>query len=139
MSWAGGQETGATPPEQTYDTVTLVLFQPFAFGDGDKTAEIVSGETTVKVAELLVPPPGTVTTTGIAPSVTVSGTVATMLVLLQEETAAAMPPKVTVPPPWEAPKFVPAIVTKVRIGPEDGVRLVMEGATAGARTSTRLR
>jgi len=116
-----------------------VLFQLLAFGSGDTNAEIASGDTTVKVAELLVPAPGTETTTGIAPNATPLGTVATMLVLLQVVAVAEMPPKVTVLVPCVAPKPVPAIVTDVPIGPDEGVRLVMVGATAGGFTSTRLR
>src|SRR6185436_9338311 len=120
--------------------VTLLLFQLFALGDGDISAVMANGATTVNVAELLVPVPGTVTTTGTAPSGTPLGTVATMLVLLQLLTAAEMPPKVTVLVPC-APKPVPAIVTEVPIGPDAGVRLVIAGGvtvTAGF-TSTRLR
>ena len=111
----------------------------FAFGAGDITGETVSGETTVKVAELLVPPPGTVTTTGIAPSATPLGTGTTILVLLQLVGVAETPPKVTVLVPCDAPKFVPATVTEVPIGPDVGVRLVMAGAVAAGLTSTRLR
>lgn len=98
------------------------------------------GATTVNVAELLVPAPGTVTTTGTAPRATPLGTVATILVLLHVA-VAGMPPKVTVLVPWVAPKPVPAIVTEVPIGPDDGVRLVTAGATTvtTGRTSTRLK
>ena len=110
-----------------------------AFGAGDRIGEIASGETTVKVAELLVPEPGTETTTGIAPSATPLGTGATILVLLQLVGVAEMPPKVTVLVPCAVPKFVPAIVTDVLIGPDVGVRLVIVGATATGLTSTRLR
>lgn len=116
-----------------------MLFQLLALGAGDKIGETASGETTVKVAELLVPAPGTLTTTGTAPNATPLGTVATMLVLLQAVAVAEMPPKVTVLVPCVAPNPVPAIVTDVPIGPDAGVRLVMDGATAGGFTSTRLR
>jgi len=101
--------------------VTLVLFQLFAFGAGEITGETVSGETTVKVAELLVPAPGTETTTGIAPRATPLGTGTTMLVLLQLVGVAEIPPKVTVLVPCVVPNPVPAIVTDVPIGPDAGV------------------
>jgi hypothetical protein len=116
-----------------------VLFQLFAFGSGDISAEIASGDTTVNVEELLVPAPGTETTTGIALSATPLGTGTTMLVLLQLVGVAEIPPKVTVLVPCVVPKPVPAIVTDVPIGPDEGVRLVMVGATATGLTSTRLR
>jgi hypothetical protein len=116
-----------------------VLFQLLGFGAGDRIGETASGETTVKVAELLVPEPGTETTTGIAPSATPLGTGATILVLLQLVGVAKIPPKVTVLVPCAVPKFVPAIVTDVLIGPDVGVRLVIVGATATGLTSTRLR
>jgi len=110
-----------------------------AFGAGDRIGETAKGETTVKVAELLVPEPGTETTTGIAPSATPLGTGTTMLVLLQLVGAAETPPKVTVLVPCVVPKPVPAIVTEVLIGPDAGVKLVMVGATAVGLTSTRLK
>jgi hypothetical protein len=115
------------------------LFQLLAFGAGDIIGETASGDTTVKVAELLVPAPGTETTTGIAPSATPLGTGATILVVLQLVGVAEIPPKVTVLVPCAVPKFVPAIVTDVPFGPEAGVRLVMVGATAPDLTSTRLK
>src|SRR5258708_3561405 len=107
----------------------LVLFQPFAFGNGETMAEMASGFTTANVAELLAPAPGTVTTTATAPSGTPAGTVTTMLPALHEVIAALMPPKVTVLVPWVAPKFEPAMVTEKPIGPDAGVRLVIDGAT----------
>lgn len=116
-----------------------MLFQPLAFGAGDMIGETASGETTVKVVELLVPAPGTETTTGTAPSATPLGTGATILVLLQLVGVADIPPKVTVLVPCVVPNPVPAIVTDVPIGPDAGVRLVTVGATAGDFTSTRLR
>ncbi len=116
-----------------------MLFQLFAFGAGDITGETASGETTVKVTELLVPEPGTETTTGIAPKATPLGTETAMLVLLQLVGVAEIPPKVTVLVPCVVPNPVPAIVTDVPIGPEAGVKLVIVGATAGGFTSTRLK
>jgi hypothetical protein len=110
----------------------------FAFGSGETRAEIVRGETTVKVAELLVPTPGPLTTTGTAPSATPLGTVATMLVLLQVAVAGT-PPNVIVLVPCVDPKLLPAIVTAVPIGPEVGVRPVIAAAVNGGLTSTRLR
>ena len=119
--------------------MTLVLFQLFAFGAGEMTGETTSGETTVKVAELLVPEPGTETTTGMAPRATPLGTGTTMLVLLQLVGVAEIPPKVTVLVLCVVPNPVPAIVTDVPIGPEAGVRLLIVGATATGLTSTRLK
>ena len=116
-----------------------MLFQPLAFGSGDISAESASGDTTVNVEELLVPAPGTETTTGIAPSATPLGTGTTMLVLLQLVGVAEIPPKVTVLVPCVFPKPVPATVTDVPIGPDAGVRLVIAGATAACLISTRLR
>jgi hypothetical protein len=116
-----------------------VLFQPLAFGSGDISVEIASGDTTVNVKELLVPAPGTETTTGIAPSATPLGTGTAMLVLFQLVGVAEIPPKVTVLVPCAVPKPVPAIVTDVPIGPDAGVKLVIAGATAADLTSTRLR
>lgn len=116
-----------------------MLFQLFAFGAGEITGETANGETTVKVAELLVPAPGTETTTGTAPRATLLGTGTTILVLLQLVGVAEMPPKVTVLVPCVVPNPVPAIVTDVPMGPDAGVRLVIAGATAGDLISTRLR
>ena len=116
-----------------------MLFQLLAFGVGDKIGETASGETTVKVAELLVPAPGTETTTGIAPNATPLGTGTTILVLLQLVGVAEIAPKVTVLVPCVVPNPVPAIVTDVPIGPDAGVKLVIVGATAGGFTSTKLR
>ena len=93
----------------------------------------------MNVEELLVPAPGTETTTGIAPRATPLGTGTTMLVLLQLVGVAEIPPKVTVLVPCVVPNPVPAIVTDVPIGPDAGVKLVIVGATAGGLTSTRLR
>ena len=50
-----------------------------------------------------------------------------MLVAPQTVGVAAVPLNVIVLAPWEAPKFAPAIVTKVPTGPEVGLRLVMLG------------
>lgn len=119
--------------------MTLVLFQLLAFGAGDITGETANGETTVKVAELLVPAPGTETTTEIAPNATPLGTGTTILILLQLVGVAEIPPKVTVLVPCAAPKFVPAIATVVPIGPDAGVKLVIVGAIAAGFTSTKLR
>src|SRR5260370_40038235 len=80
---------------------------------------------TVKVTPLLATPP-TVTTT--FPVVAPAGTAATMLVGLQLVGVAAVPLKLTVLLPCDAPKFAPAIVTEVPTGPEAGLRLVMLGA-----------
>jgi hypothetical protein len=84
---------------------------------------IDGGTVTMNVTPLPARPP-TVTTTG--PLVAPLGTGATILVALQLVGVAAVPLKVSVP--GVVPKFVPAIVTAVPIGPEAGVRLVMLGA-----------
>lgn len=77
---------------------------------------------TVKLTPLLAWPP-TVTTT--FPVVAPLGTGATMLVGPQLVGVVAAPLNVTVLVPCVAPKFVPAIVTDVLIGPDAGVKLVM--------------
>jgi hypothetical protein len=79
---------------------------------------------TAKVDPLLNAPP-TVTTT--LPVVAPAGTGATMPVALQLVGVAAVPLKVTVPVPWLAPKFAPAIVTGPPTAPAAGVTLVMLG------------
>jgi hypothetical protein len=52
-----------------------------------------------------------------------------MLASLQLVGTAAMPLKLTVLVPWEAPKFTPLITTEPPNGPEFGETLVMFGAT----------
>jgi len=89
-------------------------------------------ELTVKVTPLLATPP-TVTTT--FPVVAPAGTAATMLAGLQLVGGAAVPLKLTVLLPCDAPKFVPAIVTEVPTGPEAGLRLVMLGAEPEAEVT----
>lgn len=116
-----------------------MLFQLLVFGAGDIIGETASGDTTVNVAELLVPAPGTETTIGIAPNATPLGTGITILVLLQLVGVAEIPPKVTVLVPCVVPKPVPAMLTDVPIGPDAGVKLVIVGATAVGLTSTRLK
>jgi len=126
---AAGHWTGGAPPVHEYVTVTLLLFHPFAFAAGDGDAVIASGATTVNVAELLEPAPGTVTTTDAAPKGTPAGTGAVILVSLHVAGVAAMPAKVTLLLPRVAPKLVPLIVTTVPIGPAVGARLVITGVT----------
>ena len=60
-----------------------------------------------------------VTTTG--PELVPLGTGAWIVVPLHEEGAAGIPLNVTEPLPWVGPKFAPAIVTGVPIGPDEGV------------------
>src|SRR4029077_20265990 len=69
--------------------------------------------------------PPTVTTT--LPVVAPAGTAATMLLADQVVGAAAVPLKVTVLVPCDAPKLLPLIVTAVATGPLDGERLVSVG------------
>jgi uncharacterized protein YraI len=85
---------------------------------------VILGDSTVKLAPLLATPP-TVTTT--LPVVAPVGTLVTMLVSLQLAGVAATPLNVRVLPPCDAPKFVPAIVTGVPMGPDAGLRLCMFG------------
>jgi len=61
-----------------------------------------------------------------------------MLVALQVVGVAAVPLKVTVLVPCEAPKFVPVTVTDVPTGPEFGLRLVMLGGVAMVNTTPLL-
>src|SRR5712691_6036352 len=77
---------------------------------------------TVKFAPLLGTPP-TVTTT--LPVVAPVGTGTTMVDALQLVGVAAVPLKVTILVPCEAPKFAPAIVTDAPAGPDEWFRLVM--------------
>lgn len=88
---------------------------------------ILGGTRTVKGAALLGKPP---TVTTILPVVAPAGTGTTMLVAPQLVGVAAVPLKVTVLVPCDAPKFVPAIVTEVPTTPDGGFRLVMLGAMA---------
>ena len=83
----------------------------------------VEAAVTVKVTVLLATP-ATVTTTG--PLVAPLGTGTVMLVALQVVGVASVPLNVTVPA--VVPKFVPAIVTTVPIGPDVGLTVVMLGA-----------
>jgi hypothetical protein len=70
----------------------------------------------------------TVTTT--FPVVAPAGTVATMLVALQEVTdVAAVPLKVTVLIPCVAPKLLPVMVMAAPTAPETWLRLVMIAGT----------
>ena len=87
----GGHCTGATPPEQTKLTVTSLVFQPDALGAGDRVAAIAN-DTTVNVAGLLVPAPGTVTVTEAGPSGSPDGTVTWIAVLFHGPTVVAVIP-----------------------------------------------
>ncbi len=62
------------------------------------------------------------------PVVAPVGTGAIILVPLHAVGVAAVPLKVTMLVPWEAPKFAPAMVTEVPTGPDMGLRLLIEGA-----------
>src|SRR6266567_3928736 len=92
----------------------------------------LGGSVTVKGTPLLATPT-TVTTT--FPVVAPAGTGATMLVALQLVGVAVVPLKVTVLVPWDAPKFVPVIVTEEPTGPEVGLRPVMFG---GGRVTVKI-
>ena len=109
---------------------------------GDKVV-MLGATVTVNVTPLLASPP---TVTATLPVVAPVGTAATMLELLQLVGVAAVPLNVTVLVPCAAPKFVPAIVMEVPIGPEAGDRLVMFGVAGppleglnAARSAIQLR
>lgn len=80
---------------------------------------------TVKITPLLATPPTVATR---LPVVAPVGTGRTMLVAFQLVGTAAVPLKVTVLVPCEAPKLVPVIVTDVPTGPEVGFKEAMLGA-----------
>jgi len=93
--------------------------------EGGARLVIPGVSSTVKLDPLL-GTPLTVTTT--FPVVAPAGTAAVIEAALQFVMAvAAMPLKLTVLPPWLAPKSVPMIVTAVPTGPEFGDRPVMPG------------
>jgi hypothetical protein len=90
---------------------------------------MLAASRTLNCTELLVTPP-TVTVTG--PLVVLLGTVAVMLVLLQDVTVAAMPLKRSWLLPGLEPKVLPATVTVPPTGAAGGVKLVMTGVTTSA-------
>jgi hypothetical protein len=81
--------------------------------------------TTVNAAPLETTPEAETTT---LPAVAPAGTATTMLVAFQLDTVALVPLNATVPVPWVAPKFAPAMVTAVPTTPEVGDKLLMLGA-----------
>jgi hypothetical protein len=91
------------------------------FGD-----RLVITGVTVNAIPLLATPPAAVTTT--LPEGAPPGTVAVILVSLHVWMLADVPPNVTPPLPWVAPKAVPAITTDTPTAPLVGVRLLMLGA-----------
>lgn len=99
--------------------------------------EMLGGIVTVNAAPLLGTPPKVTTT---LPLVAPLGTGTAMLEALQLVGAAAVPLKVTVLVPCDAPKFEPLIITEVPTGPEVGLRLAMLGAAtppAGLKAARR--
>src|SRR5947207_5059217 len=98
-------------------TVTLLLFQPYEFGDADRLA-LILGPTMAK-ARLLLGTPCFVTTT--EPDEAADGTTAAMLVSVHDATDAAAPLNVTVLESCAVPKFRPAMVTTCPIDPDAGV------------------
>src|SRR5579864_2485221 len=84
---------------------------------------LMEGAFTVKATPLLATLL-TVTTTLLLPAAKPPGTTAVMLVALQEFTAAAVPPTVTLLDPCVEPKFVPVIVTDAPSGPDVGDKLL---------------
>src|SRR5215469_9723795 len=97
--------------------------------------EMLGGTKTAKGTPLLARLP-TVTTT--FPVVAPLGTGTTMLVALQLVGVAAVPLKVTVLVPCEAPKLVPLIVIDVPTAPDVGLRLVILAAAAVTVNATPL-
>ena len=94
---------------------------------GDKPLIAGAGTVTVKLDPLLACPP-TVTTT--LPVVAPEGAGTAMEVALQLVGVAVVPLNFTVLVPCVVPKFAPAMVTGVPIGPEPGDRLLMLGTGA---------
>jgi len=90
------------------------------------TFVIVGDGVTVKLTPLLGKDP-TVTTT--LPVVAPVGTEIPMLVSLQLTGAVGMPLNEMELNPFEAPKLLPLIVTEVPTGPDEGLKLVIAGAT----------
>jgi hypothetical protein len=80
---------------------------------------------TVKPSELL-SVPSTVTETFTDPA-EIPGTIAVIDVFDHEVTEATVPPKLTVPDPWEEPKPDPLIVTDDPAAPEVGLMEEMVG------------
>ena len=80
---------------------------------------------TVNVTPLLATPPAAVTTT--LPVTAPLGTAATICVALQLVMTAVSPLKVTLPLPWVAPKFEPAITIFDPMAPVFGVSELMLG------------
>src|ERR1700746_1383158 len=115
--------TVLVPCEDPKFVPVIVTAVPTGPEVGDRLV-ILGVDDTGKLTPLLATPP-TVTTT--FPVVAPVGTDVAMLVALQLVTVAAVPLKVTVLVPCEAPKVVPVIVTAVPTGPEVGDRLVMFG------------
>src|SRR6266403_3782836 len=110
--------------------VTSTKYLPFALVVIGNLLPVV--DPTVKFTPLLATPPAVTTT---FPVVAPAGTAATMLVGLQLVGGAAVPLKLTMLLPCDAPKFAPAIVTEVPTGPEVGLRLVTLGAEPEAEVT----
>src|ERR1043166_1174621 len=104
-------------------TVTLLLFQPAPFGNGESDAPM-RGPLIVNTTPLLTMP---LTLTRTGPVVAGAGTVAVIDVALHDAIAAATPLKVTAPDACAAPKFAPGIVTSGPAGPPAGVTAVVVG------------
>jgi len=92
------------------------------YGSGAYGATPVKAQYTVNRTPLLEP---TVVVTTMLPVVAGKGTVAAMLVLVQELVVIVAPPRVADP---VVPKLLPLIVTAVLTGPVVGVMLVITGA-----------
>jgi hypothetical protein len=109
------------PPKLDPVMVTEVPTTPEV---GERLLMLGDGTVTMKFTPLLATP-FTVTTT--FPVVAPEGTVAVMLLAVQELAVAAVPLNFTVLLPWLEPKLAPAMVTEVPTAPEVGERLLMLG------------
>ena len=90
---------------------------------GERPVIVIPSMTVNETPLLVIPPSETVTEPLVAPD----GTVAVMLVLLQEVVLAVTPLNRTVLLPWLAPKPLPVSVIEPPTGPADGVKLEMMG------------
>jgi hypothetical protein len=115
----------------------IVTDVPAAPVSGERPVTVGAGVVVVTTnATLLLARPPTVTTT--FPVVAPLGTVTTIVVGPQFVGVAMVPLNVNRLVPCVAPKFVPAIVTRVPTGPEEGERLAMSGATDAVWYSSAL-
>src|SRR5579872_1863937 len=97
--------------------------------------ELITGAPVTVNRGLLLCKPAAITAT--PPWVTPEGTGVTICLSLQLVGVAVMLPKMTLLDPWVVPKSVPVMVTTVPIGPAEGDKALMPGATPkGAELAT---